>query len=138
MTGNPLIDLAIALAGIAILVGIAQLVFGSNAPSLSMEKAAARLVFDEPDFAPQVWLMNKASDAALARNRIGEIALIVAHGDGLVTRRFAADQAPLKYQAGSLHVLRADHTSRTAAFELSEAAAGAWLHASSDKHTDDK
>jgi len=90
LTGNVLIDLAISLTGIAILVGLSRLIFGKSAEPLSQRRAANRLAFDEPDFAPVAWVVDVTAGAAIARNGAGEIALIKAAGDGLATRRAGA------------------------------------------------
>jgi len=90
LTGNALIDLAISLTGIAILVGLARVIFGAAQQPLNTGSAVGRLAFDEPDFAPVEWVVDEAAGAAIARNGAGEIALIKAVGDGLATRRAKA------------------------------------------------
>lgn len=122
-----IIDLAISLAGIAILIGLARVIFGAVRPSLDAARAAERLSFDEPDFHPIGWLVDEETGAALARNGAGEIALVVAHGDGLVTRRYPAGAAPLTYENGRLCIARTDHTFRKVNIATGEAEAASWL-----------
>jgi hypothetical protein len=135
LTGNVLIDLAISLAGIAILIGLARIIFGASLPSLDAANAAERLLFDEPDFHPIDWLVDEDSGAALARNGSGEIALVVAHGDGLVTRRYPAGAAPLAYEDGRLCIARTDHTFRNVNIAAGVADAASWLDAAGARST---
>lgn len=127
MTGNVVIDLAVSLVGVAILVGLARLVFGKIEPSIDREKAAERLAFDEPDFHPVDWLLDESARAALVRNEAGEIAIIVAHGDGLVTRRVGAGRAHAAYADGRLTVDPVDHTTGRASFATDGETARIWL-----------
>lgn len=127
MTGNVVIDLAISLVGAAILVGLARLIFGDTKSSLNAAKAAERLSFDEPDFQPVDWLIDESAKAALARNGAGEIAIIVAHGDGLVTRRVGAGRARAAYADGRLTVDPVDHTTSRAGFATDSETARIWL-----------
>ena len=127
MTGNVLIDLAIAAVGVAILVGIAWAVFGGRPAPLDIERAAARLLFDEPDFEPQEWLINDERNAALAHNGRGEAALLLAHGDGIVTRRFAVGALNIQYTDGRLIIDPHDHTCRRASFSIAPEAVKMWL-----------
>ena len=88
MTGNVLIDLVISFVGIAILVGLARLIFpNAGAAVFSAETVRERLAFDEPDFHVEDWLVDADHCAAIAVSEAGDIALIKKAGDGLVTRR---------------------------------------------------
>jgi len=127
LTGNVLIDLAILAAGVALLAAAAWAVFGARPAPIDMEHAAERLAFDEPDFEAVRWLSDEAGSAALARNLKGETALVLTHGDGLVSRRFRAGAMPARYEDGRLIVERADATARRAAFALSADEAALWL-----------
>ncbi len=128
MTGNPIIDLAVSIAGVGLLVLLARLIFGLGGRSIDRAAAAERLAFDEPDFEPTDWLVGE--DAALARNNAGELAVVMVHGDALVTRRLgAASPAPF-YKDGVLTVPRSDGTVREVCFALPESQAATWLRAS--------
>lgn len=118
MTGNIYLDLAISLAGVLALIGLARLIFGPGDPPFTAAAAAERLNFDEPDFAPSDWLTDEKQRAALARNSEGELALVIAIGDGLVTRRFPAGYAVILSDDGRLTLPRPDHTSKTVTFTL--------------------
>ena len=130
-----IIDLAISLAGIAILIGLSRLVFGSVRSTLDAAAAAERLLFDEPDFHPIAWLVDEGVGVALARNGSGEIALVVAHGDGLVSRRYPAGAVPLAYENGRLCIARTDHTFRNVNIAAGEAEAASWLDAAGARST---
>lgn len=127
MTGDVVVDLAISLVGVAILVGLARLIFGKIEPSLDVAKAAERLSFDEPDFEPIDWLLDENAKAALARNSAGEIAIVAAHGDGLVTRRAGAGRVQAEYRDGGLTVDPIDHTMRRTRFAADRETVNAWL-----------
>ncbi len=128
MTGNAILDLAISIAGVSFLVLLARLIFGLGGRGIDHAAASERLGFDEPDFDPTDWLIGE--DAALARNTAGELAVVIVHGDGLVTRRLgAASPAPV-YKDGALSVPRPDDTARDVHFTVPEDQAAAWLGAS--------
>ncbi len=128
MTGNPILDLVISIAGVSFLVLLARLIFGPGGRNIDHAAAAERLGFDEPDFDPTDWLIGE--DAALARNTAGELAVVIVHGDGLVTRRLGA-AAPAPFcKDGVLTVPRADNTAREVHFTLPESQAAPWLRAS--------
>ncbi len=128
MTGNAILDLAISIAGVSLLVLLARLIFGHGGRGIDRAAAAERLSFDEPDFEPIDWLIGEG--AALARNDAGELAVVMVHGDGLVTRRLgAASPAPI-YRDGALTSPRPDGTAREVHFTLPEDQAAAWLRAS--------
>lgn len=127
MTGNVVIDLAISALGVAIMAGLARLIFGKVDPSLDLDKAIERLSFDEPDFEPMDWLVDENKKAALARNNAGEIAVITAHGDGLVTRRAGAGRVQAEYRDGALIIDPVDHTTGRVHFAADRETANAWL-----------
>ena len=113
MTGNVLIDLAISFTGIAILVGLARLIFPNAGDGVfSADTARARLTFDEPDFQVEAWLVDEGRDAALAVSRTGEIALIKKNGDGLVTRRVAPGALECRRDGAEMALAVPDHTFR--------------------------
>ena len=127
MTGNLYIDLAISVVGIAVLVALARLMFANADIEISEQAAAERLAFDEPDFEPVGWLVDRKSNVALARNAGGEIAVIKAMGDGLVTRRLQIGDADATYNDGALAIGAADHTSRPAVLRVNKNEAQDWF-----------
>ncbi len=127
MTGNPILDLAISIAGVSLLVLLARLIFGPGGRGIDRAAAAERLGFDEPDFEPTDWLIGEG--AALARNNAGELAVVIVHGDGLVTRRLGAASPAPYYKDGRLVVPGADHTAREVEFVVSQDAAQHWQSA---------
>jgi hypothetical protein len=125
MTGNPILDLVISITGVSLLVLLARLIFGADGRGIDRAAAAERLAFDEPDFEPIDWLIGEG--AALARNDAGELAVVIVHGDGLVTRRLGAASPAPYYKDGRLVVPGADHTAREVEFVVSQDAAQNWL-----------
>lgn len=88
MTGDPILDLAIAFAGTVVLIALSWALGAWRTVSVDETAAAARLSFDEPDFHPGAWLISEDHRAALAADDCGrECALVFAVGDGFATRR---------------------------------------------------
>lgn len=113
MTGNVLIDLVISFVGIAILVGLARLIFpNAGAAAFSADAARDRLAFDEPDFQADDWLVDADRSAAIAVSEAGDIALIKKAGDGLVTRRMRAGDLQCDREGADLRLAVPDHTFR--------------------------
>ncbi len=127
MTGNVVIDLAISLTGVAILVVLARLIFGKVDTPFGLDSVRERLAFDEPDFQAVDWLIDEGAKAALARNEAGEMAIVTAHGDGLVTRRIAAGRMRAHYGDGKITVDPVDHTTGRTHFAADSETARAWL-----------
>ena len=128
MTGDPVIDLLISAAGIAALVAIAFVLGARRTVRVGEENARERLAFDEPDFVPAEVLVGVDGAAAAALSAAGELALVFAVGDGLVTRRrmardyeTARDGASIVYRLGEPSRLRVTLTAP------SEAMATDWL-----------
>lgn len=89
MTGNLLLDLTVALVGVAVLVAVSALLGGVRSARVSEMSAAARLSFDEPDFARAAWRISADGRAAFCVSADGrEGAVVFAVGDKLATRRF--------------------------------------------------
>ncbi len=89
MTGNLAIDLAISLAGIALMVGVSFLIGAWRSAPVSEVAARERLAFDEPDFAPAHFMVSGDGRAAAAISGAGdEAAFVFSVGDSLATRRF--------------------------------------------------
>ena len=97
-----LIESAVSLAAIAIMVTTAWFVFRSPRASVTKEEAAERLAFDEPDFRPVRWLIDREGRAVLAEGAAGDIALVSRLGLDLVTRRFPAKMLHAEASDGAL------------------------------------
>ena len=114
MTGNVLIDLMISFLGIAVLVGLARLIFpDAAATAFSADRVRDRLAFDEPDFQATAWLIDNESSTAIALSDGGEIALIKKAGDGLVTRRGRSGDLQCDQDGADLNFTFPDHTFRS-------------------------
>ena len=113
MTGNVLIDLAISIIGIAILVGLARLVFPkAGAAAINDAMVRDRLAFDEPDFEIAAFILDAAQGAAIAAGADGDIVLIKKAGEGLATRRTHPGEAACARDGDRLTVTISDHTFR--------------------------
>jgi len=110
MTGNFLIDTLISLAGIVMMVAAARLVFPAPKFAITELMASERMAFDEPDFTPLHWLMDKQGRAALAEGAGGEFILAQRLGLDLVLRRFSAGAAEAIEEDGALVVKLPDLT----------------------------
>lgn len=96
MTGNLFLDLAISLAGVAVLVGASYLLGGWRSVSIDEAAARDRLAFDEPDFTPGEWLFGADGRAAAALSEDGrEAAFVFSVGDDLSTRRMRCGDVPV-------------------------------------------
>lgn len=90
MTGDLYLDLAISVAGIALMVGVSWMIGAWRSRPVERAAAAERLAFDEPDFAAVDWMVSEDRRAAAAISERGdEAALVFSVGDRLATRRFA-------------------------------------------------
>ncbi|MBY0422778.1 MAG: hypothetical protein K2Q06_10785 [Parvularculaceae bacterium] len=126
MTGDPLLDLVISLAGVAALVGLAFLLGATK--TLVVDEAAARerLSFDEPDFRPEAWLVDGRGRSAVALSSDGtEAAVVFAVGDGLATRRFRVGAMPASAEGARLVVGLKDVSRPSVAIDAPDAAAAA-------------
>lgn len=112
MTGNLLLDSLISLAAIALMVALARLLFPPAPASLTEEEARERLAFDEPDFHPVRWLIDRNGRAALAEGADGDVALVSRLGLDLVTRRYPAAALRATEEGGALVVRPNDPGSR--------------------------
>ena len=120
MTGNLVIDLAVSLAGVFLLAGLAVLWGGGKPLAVTQDNASRRLAFDEPDFTPIEWFISSDGKAALAwsgsgsgsgsGSETGEAALVFALGDGLASRRFAPGDCVIDLEGAGLSLKLADHT----------------------------
>jgi len=127
MTGNILIDLAISVVAIAILVGLSRLMFPAAAADFGQRPAAARLAFDEPDFAPVRWALDRASGVAIADNGAGEFALVRVKGGALLTRRLWAGAVTVQYRDGYLCIDLHDMTIRPVRMIMDAAEGAVWV-----------
>lgn len=112
MTGNLLIDSLVSLGAIAFMVAVAWVFFRAPGPAVTEETASERLAFDEPDFRPRQWLIDREGRAAIAEGNSGDIALVSRLGLDLVTRRFPAAAVRAEAADGVLVVLPNDPGSR--------------------------
>ncbi|MCA8889228.1 MAG: hypothetical protein KDA46_10390 [Parvularculaceae bacterium] len=103
MTGNLYLDLAISLVGVGLVVLISYFLGAWRSVKVTEAAAADRLAFDEPDFAPERWMIgvDGAVAAALAKAG-GEIALVFSLGDRLVSRRLPALAVKCSARDGTL------------------------------------
>ncbi|PQA86892.1 hypothetical protein [Hyphococcus luteus] len=122
MSGNLLIDSLISLAAIALMVGVAWAFFRSPPAPVTEAAAAERLAFDEPDFRPVRWLIDREGRAAMAEGAGGDIALVSRLGIDLVTRRFPAEAVRAAEEAGALVIRQTDPGSRRLVIEAEGAA----------------
>ena len=136
MTGNILIDLAISIIGIAGLVGLAKFMFGDRVRSFDQDRLGERLSFDQPNFAPVQWMIDTDARMALARNDRGEVALIVAHGDDLVTRHFPKGAFKPTYAQNHLTIAPADHTIKSRTMHVANFDQAVWLGQGSPRNPD--
>lgn len=122
MTGNLILDSLVSLAAIALMVFFAWVMFRAPSNPVTEEEARARLAFDEPDFAPVRWLIDKNGNAALAEGADGDYALVSRLGLDLVTRRFPAEAVRAAEEAGALVIRPMDPGSGTVRVRAPEAA----------------
>lgn len=120
MTGNLFIDSAISVVAIAIMVLAARLAFGRPSGIVTLAAAQDRLAFDEPDFAAIDWLVDADAKAALARNEKGELALLFARGDDIVSRRFPPGALKTGLDGNQLVVSQSDHVTPKIVMQLDD------------------
>lgn len=90
MTKSLLIELGLSFVGVSVLVGISYLLGAWRNALISLEAAAERLRFDEPDFRPGEWLIGADGRSAAALSEDGaEIGLVFVMGDEFATRRLS-------------------------------------------------
>jgi len=119
-----------SLAGVALMVGIAALLFGTRAVTITnASDAIARLQAEVAGFRAGAAAVDAASNAALVENaRDGVMHLVVARGDGLVIRALKHGLVKRILRDGATLSLRlADFTLPRATLTLAdEAAARDW------------
>lgn len=129
MATGLVLELALSLLGVAILVGVSYWFGAWRSASVTLENAADRLAFDEPDFQAGEWLLGAdgRSAAALSADR-GEIALVFALGDGLATRRLARKTARLSRDGAGVVFLLGEPSRRAVRLVATDpAGAEQWL-----------
>lgn len=131
MTGNIYLDLAVSLAGIALLVAASWLLGGWRQARADAASAAERLGFDEPDFRPREWLVSGDGAAAVALSEDGaEIAVVFTVGDGLATRRMPRASARIAVEGAGVAIRLDDPSRRLVRLSApDETAAKAWADA---------
>lgn len=109
MTGDLAIDLAISLAGIALMVGVSFLIGAWRSAPVSEAAARERLAFDEPDFKAHRWIISRDGKAAAAVSGGGEeAAFVFSHGDRLATRRLPRGAFKVRREGGEVVAELAD------------------------------
>jgi hypothetical protein len=89
LTGDPILDLAVSLGGVLAIVALTFALGAFRSATVTLEAAADRLAFDEPDFSVGDWMIGADGKAAAAVSADrAETALVIATGDGLASRRF--------------------------------------------------
>ncbi|MEZ5895805.1 MAG: hypothetical protein R3C40_11175 [Parvularculaceae bacterium] len=131
MTGDLYLDLAISLAGVGLVVLISYVLGAWRTVKVTESAAADRLAFDEPDFAPGVWMTGVDGAAAAARAKAGgEIALVFPLGDRLVSRRLSAPAVKCAVQADAVVIdLREPSKRAIRLVAASSQQAGEWARA---------
>lgn len=124
MTGNLLIDTLISVAAIAVMVGVARLLFPAPSVLVTEETARARLALDEPDFEPCAWLFDKNGRAALVEGADAGLVVVKSLGLDLVLRRTAAEDLRASYNNDEI-TLRLDDVTMPKAV-ISNEGAQAW------------
>lgn len=129
MTGDPLLDLAISVGGIALLAAAFILAGATRRVTVTEANAGERLAFDEPDFSPAGWIVSGDGKAAATTSRDGrETAVVFAAGDGLVTRRFRHGAVSLeKHGTEILLMLNEPSKRRVRLVAPSDDAAEEWI-----------
>jgi hypothetical protein len=121
MTGMAL-QLAVSVAGIALMVGFCWLLFGGAEATLSAQSAAARLERDVPGFRAGRAALGRDARAALVEDaRDGAVYLVLARGDGMVTRKLARGTRMTR-DGERLALTLGEFTLKHAALELRDAA----------------
>ena len=117
-----LLQLLISVAGIVVMVGLCQLLFGGKETSLGDVAAVAeRLARDIPGFrAGQATLSRDARSALIENVQDGQIYLAVARGGDLVTRKLARG-IQVARDDGRLLLTLDDFTLPKAELELADA-----------------
>ncbi len=115
--GALLAELALALAVVGLVVGLSWRLGGRRDARATPEAASGRLAFDEPDFNARAWFFDRRGRAALAISDT-EVAVVVPHGDRLVTRRMRLNRALIAADATRLTVRFDAPGRRTVTLEL--------------------
>jgi hypothetical protein len=129
LTTGLLIELALSLAGVAVLVAATYVLGAWRTARVTPEAAAERFGFDEPDFEPRGWMIGKDAKAAVALSRDGaEIGLVFVMGDDFATRRLKRSAARITRQADALLFLLKEPSRRAVRVVApDEAAAEQWF-----------
>lgn len=112
MTSSLVIESLISIAAIGLMVGLAWLVFKTPSPAVTEKNARERLAFDEPDFDPVSWLIDREGRGALVEGADGDVALVTRLGLDLVTRRYPASALKVVESEGVLVVAPLDPGAR--------------------------
>jgi hypothetical protein len=117
------LQLAISLAGVALMVGLSWALFGlRDAPIADADTVRASLARDVPGFRAGRFALSRDAGAALVEDAAdGAVYLAVARGDSLVTRKLARG-TKLARDGDRLTLDLRDFTLKRAALELDDAA----------------
>jgi hypothetical protein len=117
-----LLQLLISVAGIAMMIGLCRLLFGSKETSLDNVAAVTeRLARDIPGFrAGHATLSRDARSALIENVRDGQIYLAVTRGDDLVTRKLARG-IHVAREGDRIELIFDDFTLRDAQLDLADA-----------------
>lgn len=97
MSNSLLMEFGLSLTGVGILVGLSYLLGAWRSARVTLDAAADRLRFDEPDFQPADWLVGADGKAAAAISPDGaEIGLVFVMGDDFATRRLKRAGAEIR------------------------------------------
>jgi hypothetical protein len=129
LTTSVLIELGLSLVGVGVLVAATYFLGAWRTARVTVEAAADRLAFDEPDFRPSEWLIGDDGKAAAAFSSDGaEIGIVFVMGDDLATRRLRSSAAKVRLDGGSVVFLLREPSRRAVKIAgADEAAAGRWL-----------
>lgn len=120
--GGQVVQLAISLAGIALVVGLCAALFGAESAALSAQAVAQSLAQDVPGFSAGRIALSRDRRAALIEDaQGGAVYLAVARGDGIVTRRLARGVGVTR-EGERLALALNEFTLSQATFELADAA----------------
>ncbi|HWA91568.1 MAG TPA: hypothetical protein VG889_16135 [Rhizomicrobium sp.] len=116
------LQLAVSLAGIALMVGLCRLLFGAGETTLSAGSLTARLARDVPGFRAGRIAIGRDARAALVENASdGAVWLALARGDGMVTRKLARATNVVR-DGERLALLLNEFTLKRAELDLADAA----------------
>jgi hypothetical protein len=79
-----------------VLVGLCQLIFRSAKKHIDLKKAVEQVRLEEPDFYPELWMVDEKSGKVLGVNGTNEIVIVQNFGANLVVRRVSLAALKIK------------------------------------------